>query len=59
MIWFDEVGNRTVKTNGGTTVSYTYSNGCNRLTGWSATSTNGFTGVIGDSLCNSLTSNTL
>ena len=43
---WDDVGNRLAKTNGGTTVSYQYSNGCNRLTGWSATSTNGFTNAV-------------
>ena len=39
---YDEVGNRTQKTQNGVTVSYSYSNGCNRLTGWTATSTNDF-----------------
>ena len=34
---WDEVGNRTVKTNGASVVNYSYSNGCNRLTGWTAT----------------------
>jgi RHS repeat-associated protein len=43
---WDQVGNRLTKTNGGTTVSYQYSNGCNRLTGWSATSVNGFTNAV-------------
>jgi RHS repeat-associated protein len=43
---YDEVGNRLAKTNGGTTVSYQYSNGCNRLTSWSATSANGFTNAV-------------
>ena len=33
---WDEVGNRTVKTNGASVVNCSYSNGCNRLTGWSA-----------------------
>jgi len=39
---WDEVGNRLAKTNGDASVSYVYSNGCNRLTGWTATSTNNF-----------------
>ena len=42
---FDNVGNRTQKISGGTTVNYTYSNGCNRLLGWSAVLTNNYFGV--------------
>jgi len=43
---YDEVGNRLAKTNGATSVSYNYSNGCNRLTGSTATSTNDFQDVL-------------
>ena len=39
---WDKVGNRLTKTNGNIGVSYTYSNGCNRMTGWTATSTTNF-----------------
>ena len=39
---YDLVGNRTQKTRDGITVNYSYSNGCNRLTGWTAASTNDF-----------------
>lgn len=42
-IVYDEVGNRTSKTRDGVTVSYSYSNGCNRLTGWNVTQTNLYT----------------
>ena len=37
---YDLVGNLLTKTSDGGSVAYTYSNGCNRLTGWTATSTN-------------------
>lgn len=37
---YDEVGNRTSKIRDGITVSYSYSNNCNRLTGWLITQTN-------------------
>jgi RHS repeat-associated protein len=40
---YDEVGNRLTKTNGSISVNYSYQNGCNRLTGWTATSTSNFT----------------
>ena len=39
---YDEVGNRLTKVLDGATVSYAYSNGCNRLVGWTAASTNDF-----------------
>jgi RHS repeat-associated protein len=55
---YDEVGNRLTKTKGGTTVTYTYSNGCNRLTGWTATSTNGFSDVL-PSAVNGVSSETI
>ncbi|MBA4387731.1 MAG: hypothetical protein C0404_07100 [Verrucomicrobia bacterium] len=48
---YDEVGNRTVKTRDGITVNYSYSNGNNRLTGWSVPNTNlgAYVSVIGRS----------
>jgi RHS repeat-associated protein len=39
---YDEVGNRTQKTKDGVTVTYAYQSGCNRLTGWTAVSTDDF-----------------
>ncbi|MBA4388269.1 MAG: hypothetical protein C0404_09835 [Verrucomicrobia bacterium] len=42
-IVYDEVGNRTSKVRDGVTVNYSYSNGCNRLTGWNVTQTNLYT----------------
>ncbi|MBA4388961.1 MAG: hypothetical protein C0404_13350 [Verrucomicrobia bacterium] len=38
----DQVGNRQSKTSQGVTVDYSFSNGCDRLLGWTATSTNNF-----------------
>ena len=37
---YDEVGNRTSKATSGITLSYSYSNGCNRLSNWAITQTN-------------------
>lgn len=37
---YDEVGNRTSKITSGITLSYSYSNGCNRLSNWAITQTN-------------------
>jgi RHS repeat-associated protein len=43
---YDGVGNRLTKTNGSMTVSYSYQSGCNRLTGWTAVSTNNFADLL-------------
>lgn len=39
---YDAAGNRIQMTRDGINVSYQYANNCNRLTGWTATSTNDF-----------------
>ena len=52
---YDEVGNRLTKTkDDGTTVSYQYANGCNRLTGWTAASTNDFATCLASEISGSV-----